>query len=157
MSGLLVSRNSALPPKYRSKPIPSAELGGRVMAIVGVALQWAGTLLAALFLVFDYIAKAQARDFPDVMPLPPPSLWSLVIAAALIVAGLASVRSRRAGIAAVALAVVAGWYGLTAASMKPPEMFGTTFGALIVTGAVTSIIGLVIRVLASRPRSSAEA
>lgn len=126
------------------------------MAILGVALSWAGTLFAAIFLVFDYIAKAQARDDADVITLPPPSPWSLVIAVALIATALAPMRWRNAGIAAGALALVAAWYGLSAASMKPPEMLGTSFGALIVTGAVMSIAGLVIRTQAGEPQPKAD-
>jgi hypothetical protein len=109
------------------------------MRLFGFAVQFAGISIAASALVFDFIVRTQTRM--DGMAAPtPPSPWALPIAVALVVAGVASLRWRWGGVATLAVAAAA-LDGLTAATTKPPEIFGTTFGALAAVGALTVVAG----------------
>jgi hypothetical protein len=115
----------------------------------GFAVQFTGIAIAASALVFDVIARTPARVDRMVDPLPP-SPWAFALAMALVVAGLASLRWRRGGVAAVVVAVAAAWDGLTTAATKPPEVFGTTFGAFVAIGALAVVAGVTIEMMSGK-------
>lgn len=87
-----------------------------------------------------------------------PSHVVLVFSAALIVAGLASLRWRWAGIALVLVAIPAAWYAITNHAMQWSHFAHLpviTYGPVVVFGLLLSVVGLAIRVAAVMPRGKA--
>jgi asparagine N-glycosylation enzyme membrane subunit Stt3 len=115
------------------------------------------TTAAAYFLIWFF--RPQAGRIPGVWDGSlPPSHWVLAYAAALAIAGFASVRWPWAGIALVLVAASAISYALTNHAVQwSSRPFGIHYAPVIVIGAVISIAGLAIRAFARRSHSKAGA
>ena len=121
------------------------------MAKLGFTLQWVGFALAATAYFLIWFFRPHYGPIPGVWDGSlPPSHWVLVYAAALIVAGLASLRWRWAGIAFLIVAVPAIWYALTNHAVQwSNRPFGLHYAGAIVTGVLMSIVGLAVRTAAA--------
>jgi hypothetical protein len=155
------------PPAPRSTPgeySPIAQSvgrtsGERVVARYGVFLQSAGLTMAALAYFLIWLFRPHRGPIPGVWAGPlSPSHWVLVLAAALAVAALASIRWRWAGIALVPVAIASAWYAITNHAVQTTHVpgFGIPYEPVIVIGAVMTIAGLGIRVLATTPQPEAQ-
>jgi hypothetical protein len=123
------------------------------MVRFGFALQSIGFTLAAAAYFLIWLFRPQQGRIPGVWDGSlSPSHWVLVYAAALAVAGLASLRWQWAGIAFVIVAIAAIWYALTNHAVQwSYRPFGVHYWGAIVTGVVMSIVGLAGRTAAAMP------
>ena len=117
------------------------------MRILGLALHATGVTFVAWLIVTIYDARQMSGNDPFVYPDYPK--WTVGLAVALVVHAVASIWSRLAVAASVALLALALAYSVSV-TQKPPEIFGTTLGANIAAGSILALIGCVVQVHAYR-------
>jgi hypothetical protein len=127
------------------------------MAKLGHTLQWAGFGLAAAAYLLIWVFRPHSGPIAGVVMGDhwKPSHLVLAFAAALVVAGLASLRWRWAGIALVLVAFPAAWYAISNHAMQWSHVVFLpviTYGPVVVVGVLLSVVGLAIRGATGMPR-----
>jgi hypothetical protein len=129
------------------------------MAKLGFALQWVGFAVAAGAFFLIWLFRPHFGTHPgEVAPGQyRPSHFVLAFAAALIVAGIASLRWRWAGVALVAIAIPAAWYAMTNHALQWSQVLilPVKYGPIVVIGLLVSLVGLAIRAVAAVASSKA--
>jgi hypothetical protein len=130
------------------------------MARLGFTLQWVGFVVAAAAYFLIWLFRPHSGPIAGTVSGTywKPAHLVLVFAAALIVAGLASIRWRWAGVALVLVAIPAGWYALTNRAMQWSHVVFLpliTYGPVVVVCLLVSIVGLAVRTVAAMPHRKA--